>query len=241
MKSVLIIPAEGDSVETEQWYAKMCQEHYRCRVAILEHSENRNIQVAIAVAVDKFFCRVKPYEKFEIHAQGGLGAATAYYIMRNYPQHVERVFFVGGAPSSAMTLIAKFFHRIVSFLWYLSHIPFFADDPNPYNDKVIAKIRESSTRTMRRNPKLYYRQLRFIGKWKPAEEWRMPDRMGFFVPNGVALQPKWWANTYNNTKAMQAWYKHNVRPTITPENCFSFYSMMPAKELFIVMDYMREF
>ena len=240
----LIIPAEGDSPETEYWYAAKLQRYYDCNsISVLSHSNNYDIGSGIFESIRQFFNedRARRNSVFEVHAQGGLGAACAYFMARRYPENIERIFFIGGAPANAMTTPAKLFHRYVSLAWYYSKIPYFADDPNPENDKTIAKIKASSTKTMRRDPKLYCNQLRFIGEWNPMSRWRVPKNIeAFFVPNGDTVRPKWWDNTYDNKKAKSIWSKYGVKSTQKPAYNFSFYSMMPAEALFEVMDIARE-
>ena len=253
--TVLVIPAEGDSAETEQWYVTKLKEYYlqqECQidVKIFEYTADLDIGRGITEQV-KYYSQMLELSDFEIHAQGGLGAYVACRMMQTFrPGCIRRIFFVGGGPSPAMTWIAKFFHRYFVYLWYLLPIPFFADDPNPHHDPIIAQIRQSSTSTMRANPKLYRNQLAFIGNWaKGASVSEFRQSLGgsyvlsncpcYIVPNGKTKYLKWWNNTYSEKKLKQYWKKCGVIQTKQPQNYFSFYSMMPAEELFQVMDQTR--
>ncbi len=239
-KAILVIPAEGDSVDTEKWYVEALKKHYKTEVFVLEYNGNHDVFRGVTATVMEFFREHSNY-KFEVHAQGGFGAYVAYCIANLYSENVGYIFFIGGAPFTAMTQIALFFHRVISRLWYFSTIPYFADDPNPNDDIRVEKIRESSTMAMRADPKLYCNQLVYISKWRPAKKWRLPGNcIGYFVPNGdVKNRPKWWDNTYNNTRAIEIWKKYKIRSTAKPGKNFSFYSMMPAEALFDVLDGVR--
>ena len=236
--NILIIPAEGDSIETETWYKKDVQCHYGAKIYVLDIEPDLNISRGVDASIEKFFCN--HHDSFEIHAQGGFGAYVAYRILCLFPNNIAKVFFIGGAPSDSMTSIARLFHKYLSRLWYFSRIPFFADDPNPTRDEAIKMIKNSSTKTMRANPKYYCAQLVHIGTWKLDDAWMPPNGCdAFFVPNGDTVRPKWWDNTYNNELAKASWKKHGVQSTEKPLNHFSFYSLMPSKSLFDVMDSVR--
>lgn len=235
--NILIIPAEGDSVETESWYAKDVSCHYdTSQVQIFQYNGNRSIINGIQESVTDFFDQNEG--KFEIHAQGGFGAAVAYEMAMYRPSQIERIFFIGGAPCTAMRFIQRVFHRYLSRLWYFSKIPFFADDPNPNNDEVIAEIKQSSTDCMRADPLLYCNQLRLIGEWKPKK--CLDDIEAYFIPNGNSPRPDWWDNSYDNKKAAQIWESYGVKSLPKPSGGFSFYSLMPSKELFKVLDSVRD-
>lgn len=234
--SILIIPAEGDSVDTESWYATDISRHYGTnQVQIFQYNGNRSIINGIRESVADFFDQHE--EKFEIHAQGGFGAAVAYEMAMYRPSQIERIFFIGGAPCTAMRFIQRVFHRYLSRLWYFSKIPFFADDPNPNNDEVIAAIKQSSTDCMRKDPLLYCNQLGLIGRWVPKK--RLENIEAYFIPNGDSLRPDWWDNSYDNKKAAQIWALYGVKSLPKPSGGFSFYSLMPSKELFKVLDSVR--
>lgn len=234
---ILIIPAEGDSVDTESWYADDVSRNYSTkRVQVFQYNGNRLIASGIQESVVSFFDEHD--EKFEIHAQGGFGAAVAFAMATYRPSQISRIFFIGGAPCTAMRLIQKVFHRYLSWLWHLSRIPFFADDPNPYKDKKIAAIKHSSTKCMRADPLLYRNQLMFIGRWKPEK--LLKNTEGYFIPNGDSLRPGWWDNSYNNEKATQIWGEYGVKSLPKPKGGFSFYSLMPSEELFKVLDNVRD-
>lgn len=235
--SILIIPAEGDSVDTESWYATDISRHYGTnQVQIFQYNGNKSIINGIQESIADFFNQHD--EKFEIHAQGGFGAAVAYEMALYRPDQIERIFFIGGAPCTAMRLIQKVFHKYLSRLWYFSKIPFFADDPNPSNDEVIAAIKQSSTACMRADPLLYCNQLRLIGEWKPKK--CLDDIEAYFIPNGNSLRPDWWDNSYDNKKAAQIWESYGVKTLPKPSGGFSFYSLMPSEELFKVLDTVRD-
>lgn len=242
--TIVVIAAEGDSAKTEQWYLKALKEHYQksgkeVRALVLTHSSTTCTPSSLARCVKAFFVQHNVFN-IEIHAQAGLGASLAYQMLELRPDRIRRVFFVGGAPSNAMTGIAKIFHRYLSRLWYLSHIPFFADDPNPARDPIIDKIRASSTAAMRENPLRYRNQLVHIGTWQLPPHWRVPNTCdAYFVPNGETVRPHWWDNSFNNVRASQIWAEHGVKTTRRPGGYFSLYSMMPASELFKVMDEVR--
>lgn len=188
----------------------------------------------------KAFFATHDFDTAEIHAQAGLGASIAYRMLILRPDLARRVFFIGGAPSDAMTGIAKIFHRYISRLWYFSRVPFFADDPNPHHDPVIDQIRASSTATMREHPLRYRNQLLHIGTWTLSPNWQLPETCtAYFIPNGETVRPKWWDNSFNNTRASKIWGQHGVPTTRRPGGNFSLYSMMPAEELFQVMDEVR--
>lgn len=243
--TIIIIPAEGDSPETEQWYINALREHYyrqgkELKIVTFRHTSINCTSKALNRNVRRFFARHDFSERAEIHAQGGLGASVAYRMLILYPRLISRVFFIGGAPSNAMTGIAKLFHRYISRLWYFSHIPFFADDPNPWRDPVVDQIRASSTAIMRANPLLYRNQLIHLGTWQLSPAWRLPEFCeAYFVPNGETVRPTWWDNSFNNDLAVKIWSEHGVGSTRRPGGNFSFYSMMPAAELFRVMDEVR--
>ncbi len=234
--SILIIPAEGDSVETESWYAKDVSCHYdTSQVQIFQYNGNRSVIDGIRESVADFFDQHEG--KFEIHAQGGFGAAVAYEMALYRPSQIARIFFIGGAPCTAMRFIQRVFHRYLSHLWHISKIPFFADDPNPHNDEVIAAIKQSSTDCMRKDPLLYCNQLGLIGRWVPEK--CLENIEAYFIPNGDSLRPDWWDNSYDNKKAAQIWAHYGVKSLPKPSGGFSFYSLMPSRELFKVLDSVR--
>ncbi len=243
--TIIVIPAEGDSVDTEQPYINALKEHYHkqgkeLEIIAFEHTSTSCTPKALVHDIKKFFAQHDFAERAEIHAQGGLGASIAYRMLILHPELIHHVFFVGGAPSDAMTGIAKLFHRYISRLWYLSHIPFFADDPNPRRDPVIDQIRASSTAAMRANPLRYRNQLIHLGTWRLSPAWQLPKSCeAYFVPNGETVRPTWWDNSYDNRLAVKIWAEHGVGSTRRPGQNFSFYSLMPAHELFQVMDEVR--
>lgn len=244
IETILVIPAEGDSPKTEQWYIRRLERSCDHEVRILtfdnkvEPSKDwHDLGEKMRRKVDRFLENYPDeiYGKMEIHAQGGFGAYIATLFMER-SKLVSRVFFIGGAPCSAMTWIAKFFHRYFVRIWYRLPIPFFADDPNPTKSLEIELIKASSTGFMRKNPLLYQSQLLWIGHWGLPEEWKAPCP-AYFVPNGdVAWRPKWWDNTYDDKKARRNWVKHGVATTRKPGEHFSFYSMMPAEEFFAIRE-----
>ena len=235
--NILIIPAEGDSVDTESWYVNDVSCHYATnQVQIFQYNGNRSVIDGIRESVADFFD--KHEGKFEIHAQGGFGAAVAYEMALYRPSQIARIFFIGGAPCTAMRFIQRVFHTHLSRLWYFSKIPFFADDPNPHNDEVIAAIKQSSTDCMRKDPLLYCNQLGLIGRWVPKK--RLENIEAYFIPNGDSLRPDWWDNSYDNKKATQIWESYGVKPLPKPGGGFSFYSLMPSEELFKVLDTVRD-
>lgn len=235
--NILIIPAEGDSVETESWYATDISRHYGTnQVQIFQYNGNKSITRGIQESVADFFNQHE--EKFEIHTQGGFGAAVAYEMAMYRPSQIERIFFIGGAPCTAMRFIQKIFHKYLSRLWYFSKIPFFADDPNPSNDEVIAAIKQSSTDCMRADPLLYCNQLRLIGDWEPKK--CLKNIEAYFIPNGDSPRPDWWDNSYDNKKAAKIWESYGVKPLPKPGGGFSFYSLMPSEELFKVLDTVKD-
>jgi len=265
MESVIIvIPAEGDSPETEIWYIKALTEHYRRRTKkkpkVLTFAHNNSdeaVKLGVALSTQlrvREFIEKNDFEEAEIHAQGGLGAYVAYEFLRyleiqDAPDHYGRrinltgVFLIGGAPCDSMTTVAKIFHRTFVRLWYHVRwlVPFFADDPpNPTCQNEVAKIRASSTRVMQDNPELYRDQLAFIGSWQIPSGWQLLDGCRvWYVPNGETLRSKLWDNTYDDAKACAFWLKCGASVTRQPGGNFSFYSMMPARELFTVMDEVR--
>lgn len=249
--TVIVIPAEGDSRETEIWYIKALKTYYKkvhkmtLEVLVFEHGLDGRYEDDVFTGTClgvRDFAQRYAFRKAEIHAQGGLGACAAYEFLRYCPERISRVFMVGGAPCEAMTWVAKGFHLGFIRFWYRIRkiVPFFADDPNPENDETIAKIKDSSTKTMRARPKLYRNQLLCIGSWSPTKDWQVPKGCQvYFVPNGETVRPRLWDNTYDNQKAEEAWARHGVLATRRPGGYFSFYSMMPARELFAVMDEVR--
>ena len=260
--NILVVPAEGDSVETEQLYVNDLIQHYDLapqQVKVLDFFGNyqgvaqiiamfcdcepsiartlgKNLSTAAQAIIDIFFEKDDGSSNYEVHAQGGFGAYLAYLMLSYHPERLDRVFFIGGAPSDAMMFYQKWFHRSFSKFWYATKIPFFADDPNPYHDPKIASIKASSTATMRANPWLYREQLILIGTWTIQDpRWR-PKVPCYFVPNGKTVRAAWLDNSYDNEKASEIWGKHGVKTTGRPEQNFSFYSMMPSEALFKVMD-----
>ncbi|MBR0403232.1 hypothetical protein IJI55_01635 [Candidatus Saccharibacteria bacterium] len=241
---VLVIPAEGDSASTEQWYVMALRRHYNIplkNIKVFDYEAGRIIPLDIIAAADQLFLEDYPaVYNWEIHAQAGFGAYIAYILLHRYPKRIKRVFFVGGAPCNAMTGIAKLFHRVLIRWWYKSPFQFFADDPNPRKDPIIGLIKDSSTAAMRADPKLYCEQILTIGRWKLPDNWTVSRNIkAYFVPNGKAPFPSWWNNTYDNKLAKAEWLKHDVFHTRQPGDGFSLYSMMPAKALFTVMDEVR--
>lgn len=249
--TIIVIPAEGDSPETEIWYVKRLKRYYQkvhrkhLKVLVFEHdckSRGRREIFTSTVLQVRRFVQEHQFENAEIHAQGGLGAFVAYEFLRYCPERIATVFMIGGAPSDAMTAVAKVFHCGLVHLWYHFRwlVPFFADDPNPKNDETIAKIKASSTEFMRTYPELYRNQLAHIGSWCILDEWQVLSTYKvYFIPNGKTVRPKWWDNTYNNEKAKEIWAEHGVLCTDEPGDNFSFYSLMPAQALFKVMDAVR--
>lgn len=259
--NILIIPAEGDSAMTERWYAEDLKAHYPdANIVILLFGQyvgkplsrhdlkkyslfgnrvNVSMRLYVSDAIHEFFLKTN-MDRFEIHAQGGFGAYVAQMILEKFPERVKRVFLLGGAPSDAMGWHQKLFHRHISRFWYFSKIPFFADDPNPYHDEKIAKIRDSSTAAMRGNPELYRDQLVHLGTWRLDDGWKT-DKEVYFVPNGKTVRASWLDNSYNNKKAAKIWKSHNVKVTRQPSKNWSFYSLMPSEALFEVMDEVRHF
>lgn len=251
---VLIIPAEGDSAETEQWYVTRLKAHYarqgvEIEPIVFDYLTDADVKWGIQMQLANYWEEYH-FQEVEIHAQGGLGAYVACEMIAHYPKNaIQRVFFIGGAPSPAMTWLAKLFHRYFAYLWHLSPIPFFADDPDSGGDPDVPAIRASSTRVMRANPKLYRDQLVLIGNWCRGQgggalrsslgDYKIPQEC-YFVPNGQPRRPKWWDNTYNADKAIRLYAQCGIRHTKAPENYFSHYSMMPAESLFAVMDETRQ-
>lgn len=242
----MIIPAEGDSVETERWYASDVLRHYNSKPLFFSFGGAKwgydLMYWRIAVSIKAFmneFENVEPIDtKLELHAQGGFGAIVACMMTELYPKRVARIFFIGGAPCEAMNFIEKFFHRHISWMWYYSRIPYFADDPNPKKDSTVAAIKKSSSQCMQADRKLYCKQLQMIGRWMPKKPLNVE---AYFVPNGDAPRPSWRYESYNNKKAAELWQKYGVKPLPKPGGGFSFYSLMPSEELFKVMDQARQF
>lgn len=254
-RTIIVIPAEGDSAETESWYVNWLKAHlqyiwkqYATRVLIYEHEmdeplKHYDVMVSTLAQVRKFV-NENEFRQAEIHAQGGLGAYVAYEFLQYCPEKIARVFMIGGAPCDAMTGLAKFFHRYFIRAWYHMRgiIPFYADDPNPMKDETIVKIKASSTSVMRKHPEIYREQLQFIGQWRIPRSWKVPDDcLVLFVPNGKTTSwwRKWWDNTYDDQKAKAIWLRHGALITRQPGENFSFYSLMPARALFAVMDEVR--
>lgn len=250
---VIVIPAEGDSAETELWYIRGLKEHYSKNgeppiVRVYQDTNNAENLGLIHRDVKRFFEHLDDefghkVTGLEIHAQGGYGAIILYDMALYHWDRISCGFFIGGAPGNAMTGIAKFFHRFFAQLWYLSGVPFFADGPNPHHIAVVDSIRASSTETMSQNRRKYRNQLRLMAKWIIHEEiefFTTPTQL-FFVPNGATVRPSWWDNTYNDKKARTIWSKHGVHVTSPPGGNFSFYSLYPWDELFKVMDQVRTF
>lgn len=245
--TILVIPAEGDSPDTERVYVNKLAKYYRsrdCEARIIVFNHNVE-ELDIATSTDatiKAMMNQRGFCKLEIHAQGGLGAFVAYRILRLAPERVKRVFFIGGAPSAAMTEAAKFFHQRFIKFWYWLHkhriVRFFADDPNPHNDPDVAEIKQSSTEFMRAYPELFRNQILLIGEWMPDTFWKAPCE-AYFVPNGQTKRNPTRDNTYDYASAASIWYKFGVIATRAPGGFFSFYTMMPAEELFTVMDEYR--
>jgi len=249
MRTFWVIPAEGDSPETEQWYIRRLAKWYekndgeRPRILVFDATVAKCDKSWRGLSQEYYFLLQKfamehcmDLRQAEIHAQGGMGAALA--VMSLSWVTPQRVFFIGGAPAEAMTGIAKFFHRYFVRLWYYLPIPFFADDPP--NDADSAEIRAWSTQCMKSNPLLYRNQLLMIGHFglRPGCQLGCP---AFFVPNGdTARGKKYWDNTYDNDLAKAVWQQHGVSATEKPEGGFSFYNLMPAEELFSVMDKVRD-
>lgn len=233
---IVVIPDGGDWPSTERWYADEVCRHYGEYPLIFEYEDGKTIARGIQRSINRFL--KKNLGTFELHAQGGFGAMVAWEMAKCAPERIERIFFIGGAPSEAMGWLQGLFHRHISRLWYISPIPFFADDPNPNNDPKIAAIKKSSTECMRKNPRLYMRQLVAIGWWNPDSV--LDSRVeAYFIPNGKSHRPGWWDNSVNNVLAAKIWPRYGVKPLRRPEGGFSFYSLMPAEELFAVMDSVR--
>lgn len=117
---IIVIPAEGDSAETERWYINALMEHYRQQgtevdVTVFEYDDDICDADMLNYRV-KVFASKHEFNQVEIHAQAGLGASIAYRMLALHPERIARVFFIGGAPSDAMTGIAKIFHRYISRL-----------------------------------------------------------------------------------------------------------------------------
>lgn len=246
--TIVIIPAEGDSVETEQLYITKLREHYRkqgieLRILVFEYGRDRCEPEDVARSAYDFFHK-HSFELggyAEIHAQGGFGASVAYRMLALCSHLIHCVFFIGGAPGDAMPGIAKLFHLYFSRLWYASRVPFFADDPNPTRDPEIEQVRMSSTLAMRANPLCYRNQLVHLATWRLQEDWRAPRSCrAFFVPNGETVRQRWRDNSFNNELAAKIWAEHGVVSTRQPGDNFSFYNMMPTEALFSVMDEVRE-
>ena len=249
--TIIVIPAEGDSPDTETAYVKRLKRYYtkvhhrQLNVLVFEHDcvskDRMDIFISTILRV-RWFVQEHDLENAEIHAQGGLGAFVAYEFLRYCPEKIATVFMVGGAPSDAMTWVAKLFHRGLIRLWYHFRwlIPFFADDPNPKNDETIERIKASSTEFMRAYPEVYRNQLLYIGEWCISDDWQaLSTYKVYFVPNGKTVRPTWWDNTYNNERAKEVWARHGVQCTEAPGDNFSFYSLMPAQALFKIMDSVR--
>lgn len=248
---VLVIPAEGDSAETELWYLQGLQNYYSQNgqsapiVHVYRDTSTATNLAEVRRSIRNFFQNFDSelgYKAIglEVHAQGGYGAIVLYIMAIDYPDRINYGFFIGGAPGNTMTPIAKVFHTVIARLWYWSHIPFFADDPNPHRATVVESIRASSTRTMNQDRRKYCRQLNLLAKWRIQDSvhfgWK-PQL--FFVPNGLTVRPTWWDNTYDDEKARAEWVKHGVTVTNRPKSYFSFYSLYPWDELFKVMDEAR--
>ena len=243
--TIIVIPAEGDSEDTEYWYIKALKRRYkRANVLVYQHDlseQTKNVFMGTCMGV-RNFVQENNFQKAEIHAQGGLGAHVAYEFLRYCPEKISTVFMIGGAPCEAMTGAAKFFHRWFARAWYHAQwlVPFFADDPNPNDDEIIVKIKVSSTATMQENPIAYRNQLLYIGYWSPEKTWKVPTGCRvFYIPNGETVRSKLRDNTYDDQKAKDVWSQHGVLITRQPRNYFSFYSLMPAQELFTVMGEVR--
>ncbi len=245
METIFLIPAEGDGPETMQWYIKALRATRDVKVIVFDHAalEGSNDWSGLGLKVHRVLDSLVAEHggelvAAEVHAQGGFGAYVAVALLERFPGLVKRVFFIGGAPSDAMTLVAKWFHRSFSRVWYYLPVPFFADDPNPTSDPRIVAIKKSSTDFMRKYPKLYMCQLVMMSYWGLPQGSIAPCE-AYFVPNGDTVRPKWWDNTYNHERAAEIWQKYGVTTTRKPGGNFSFYSMMPAEELFNVMDEVR--
>lgn len=257
--TILVIPAEGDSPDTEQWYVKKLKKRYGegLNVIVFEPSQNPNICQGIHESVDRFLRsygqseqtisqnqKKSKVQKLEIHAQAGLGSFIAF-TMFNHPlssNYIERIFFIGGAPKQAMTKSAFVFHRYFSWIWYFLPIPFFADDPNPTKSFEVDCIRKSSTAWMRLHPKLYRNQLRQLSYWELSKDWYRwaTDLDCCFIPNGISQRLALRDQTYNNNKAIRIWSERGVRIAKQPGDNFSMYNLSPADALFDVMDHERQ-
>lgn len=250
---IIVIPAEGDSADTELWYIRGLQKYYSQNgqpepvVHVYRDTSTAQTLADVRRSVQSFFQHLDSelgYEAtdLEVHAQGGYGAIVLHIMAIDYPDRIKHGFFIGGAPSNAMTLVAKIFHALIARLWYWSHIPFFADDPNPHRAIEVESIRASSTRTMNQDRLKYCRQLNLIARWTIQDSVRLGWKPKlFFVPNGLTTRPTWWDNTYNDEKSRAIWVKHGVTVTSRPKSNFSFYSLYPWDELFKVMDEVRVF
>lgn len=265
MRVFVVIPAEGDSPETEQAYIKRLRTWYTKKdgvapkILVFDHASIRQdvewwqlaspkyryISMAVASFISEHLDDLANPQDVEIHASGGFGALVAATFLRWQTDVFWRCFMIGGAPSEAMTVVAKIFHRYFVRLWYhLPFPPFFADDP--LNDADSLEIKRLSTKCMQANPKFYRDQLLAIGHWHWQKltvdmdsDYVKPEI--YFVPNGkTRWYKKYWDNTYNNVKAQKVWRQYGVKSTRVPHKGFSFYNMMPAEELFAVMDEVRD-
>ena len=247
-RHLIIIPAEGDSPETAAFYAQEAHHHYPQfeTIQIFDHTTipywpicGRNLELDEKIQILSQLYYDQP---IEVHAQGGLGAAIACRLFRlgHFDLACSSCFFIGGAPCETMSLPAKFFHRIFATIWYWSPFPYFADDPNPTKNPTIQSIKQLSTAAMRHDPRRYRDQLYYISHWRPVvpEVIALPP-YSWFVPNGEPPAPKWWHNTYQNDRAKAVWAELGIRSTPQPQHGFSFYSLIPATDLFIVMDAVR--
>lgn len=101
---VLVIPENGrtDSEVIENYVARV-RRRYGCKVEIFSFDQSDDDFLwAIGFAVE-IFARKNRKDRFEIHAQGNLGAYIAYKLMEACPELIKRVFFIGGAPSNDWT------------------------------------------------------------------------------------------------------------------------------------------
>ncbi len=257
--TILVIPSEGNSPDTEQWYIKKLKERYgkELNVIVFEPSQNPNICQGVHESVDHFLRsygqswpatsqnhKESKIQKLEIHAQAGIGSFTAFTLY-NHPlahAYIERIFFIGGAPRQAMTKPAFLLHRYLSWIWYFSPIPFFAGNLNPTRSFEMECIRKRSTTCMRQHPRLYRNQLVHLSNWTLPKDWYRwaTDPDCFFVPNGASERSFRLDRTYDNERAIEIWSDHGVMITKPPEDNFSMYNLSPANALFDVMDHERQ-
>lgn len=243
--TILVIPAEGNAARTVRQYILSLKQHYgeEAKVIVFEYNHSPDIKESIRNRILEY-AECHELQNLEIHAQGGLGAYVACHMILLWDfgkakHKIRRIFFIGGAPSSAMTWTAKMFHRC---LVYFLPVCFFTD----------AHV----------GHKLYRKQLALIGNWGrdsiafefdkrdlaiwvsaldrnaydvPCAPWEC-----YFVPNGKKTS-SWWDSVYDQEKAIAAWAKINIDATRQPDERFGFHNMTPVEALFRVMDEIRQF